>query len=206
MGSIASSVIGGVGSLVGAGVQSNAIDKATSAQVNAGRAAQANSQGWYDTAKGNYQPYMDTGTTALGTLGRLTQDPSTTLASDPGYQFRMQQGMQALQRSAAARGGLLSGGTLKGITDYSQGAASQEFGNAWNRQMGLAQLGMGATNSLTGVGNQTSNLQNQDITGVGNAKAAGTMAQANVWNNAINQMGNSFGSMAGSGGGKQGIF
>jgi hypothetical protein len=52
---------------------------------------------------------------------------------DPGYQFRLKEGMQGLERSAAARGGLLSGGTLKGIQRYGQDMASQEYQNAFNR-------------------------------------------------------------------------
>lgn len=53
--------------------------------------------------------------------------------ADPGYQFRLDQGNKAINNSAAARGGLLSGATLKAITEYNSGAASQEYGNAVNR-------------------------------------------------------------------------
>ena len=47
--------------------------------------------------------------------------------NSPAYQFRLQEGLKALQNSAAARGNLRGGATLKGITDYAQGAASQEY-------------------------------------------------------------------------------
>lgn len=53
--------------------------------------------------------------------------------ADPGYQFRLDQGNKAINNSAASRGGLLSGATLKAIADYNSGAASQEYGNAVNR-------------------------------------------------------------------------
>jgi hypothetical protein len=52
---------------------------------------------------------------------------------DPSMQFRIDRGTNALQSSAAARGGLLSGATLKGVNDYAQNVASQEYGNAFNR-------------------------------------------------------------------------
>jgi hypothetical protein len=55
------------------------------------------------------------------------------LAADPGYQFRLQQGQEALERSGAARGVTNTGGTLKNILDYGQQAASQEYGNVYNR-------------------------------------------------------------------------
>lgn len=61
------------------------------------------------------------------------------ITMDPGYQFRLQQGQKALERSAAARGGLLSGRAAKDLTDYSQGMASQEYGNAYNRAYGRFQ-------------------------------------------------------------------
>ena len=60
--------------------------------------------------------------------------PANFLANqDPGYAFRMSEGMKALERSAAARGGLLSGATLKGTQRYGQDLASQEYQNAFNR-------------------------------------------------------------------------
>jgi hypothetical protein len=55
------------------------------------------------------------------------------LQSDPSYQWRLGQGQQALERSAAARGGALSGGALKDLANYAQGAASQEYQNAYGR-------------------------------------------------------------------------
>jgi hypothetical protein len=64
------------------------------------------------------------------------QSPTdVTEQNDPGYQFRLAQGQQALQNSAAARGGLLSGGTAKALTDYNQNAASGEYGNVYNRAL-----------------------------------------------------------------------
>lgn len=57
------------------------------------------------------------------------------MLKDRGYQFRTQQGQQGLEQSAAARGVLNTGGTLKDILNYGQSAASQEFGNVWNRNL-----------------------------------------------------------------------
>jgi hypothetical protein len=53
--------------------------------------------------------------------------------ADPGYAFRLSEGMKALDRTAAARGGLLSGATLKGAQRYGSDLASQEYQNAFNR-------------------------------------------------------------------------
>jgi hypothetical protein len=67
----------------------------------------------------------------------FTMPTATDMAADPGYQFRLQQGQEALERSGAARGVTRTGGTLKDIVDYGQRAASQEYGNVYNRMAGL---------------------------------------------------------------------
>lgn len=78
---------------------------------------------------------------SLGAAGSLMQPwtkqfvapTNVTEQNDPGYQFRLQQGQQAIERSAAARGGLLSGGTAKAQQRYGQDYASNEYGNVYNR-------------------------------------------------------------------------
>jgi len=80
-------------------------------------------------------------TPMVGTMAQWKQNPMytplpTTLAQlqqTPGYQFRLQQGLQGAQNSAAARGSLMSGGTLKALQQYGQGLASQEYQSAWDR-------------------------------------------------------------------------
>ena len=69
---------------------------------------------------------------------------------DPGYAFRMSEGMKALERGAAARGGLLSGGTLKGAQRFGQDLASQEYQNAYNRYVGNQATQRNALAGLTG--------------------------------------------------------
>lgn len=60
--------------------------------------------------------------------------------NDPGYQFRLKGGTDALERSAAARGTLRTGGTLKDVLDYGQNFATNEYGNAFNRAKDAYQL------------------------------------------------------------------
>lgn len=118
--------------------------------------------------------------------------------ADPGYQFRLDQGQQALERSAAARGGLLSGGALKDTTAYAQGMASQEYGNAynrfnndqstiWNRLSGLAGVGQQANNTIAQVGQNTATQIGQNTIGAGNAIAAGGVGAANAISGGISQ-------------------
>jgi hypothetical protein len=111
--------------------------------------------------------------------------------ADPGYAFRMSEGMKALERSAAARGGLLSGATLKGIQRYGQDLASTEFQNAFNRFQAERAGTLNPFQALAGTAQSSANVLGQqagalgqqlgsNIIGAGNAQAAGTIGQANA--------------------------
>jgi hypothetical protein len=63
--------------------------------------------------------------------------------ADPGYQFRVAQGQQALENAAAAKGMLRTGGTMKGLLDYNQAMASQEYDKTYGRRLGEYQMGYG---------------------------------------------------------------
>ena len=129
--------------------------------------------------------------------------------TDPGYAFRMSEGMKALERSAAARGGLLSGATLKGTQRYGQDLASQEYQNAFNRYQAeragtlnpfqaLAGTAQSSANTLSGqAGQMGSNISNAlgaygsaaqgNIIGAGNAQASGYMGAANAIGGGVGQ-------------------
>ena len=152
--------VGAGASLLGGILGSHAASKAAQAQQQAAQAATANTKA-NQNASNTYQqnvagqqtnllsPYANAGSSAIGNLsqmlqpgGQLTQGygsftapTGVTEQNDPGYQFRLQQGMSALQNSAAARGGLLSTGTAKNINDYAQNSASNEYGNVYNRAL-----------------------------------------------------------------------
>jgi hypothetical protein len=110
---------------------------------------------------------------------------------DPGYAFRMSEGMKGLERSAAARGGLLSGSALKGIQRYGQDLASQEYQNAFNRYQtsrtntlnpfaSLAGVAQSSANTLGTAAGQFGNQMGANIIGAGNAAAAGQIGSANA--------------------------
>jgi len=111
--------------------------------------------------------------------------------ADPGYAFRMSEGMKALERSAAARGGLLSGATLKGTQRFGQDLASQEYQNAFNRYQAertgtlnpyqaLAGTAQTSANVLTNAAGNLGGQLGSNIIGAGNAQAAGHIGQANA--------------------------
>ena len=104
-------------------------------------------------------PFREAGVNALNKLVPLTEYKDFGMdqfRADPGYAFRMSEGMKALEGSAAARGGLLSGNTLRGIQRYGQDMASQEFQNAFNRYGVERERRLNPLQSLAGVGQTTS--------------------------------------------------
>jgi hypothetical protein len=98
-------------------------------------------QGPYGSAKFGGVPGYDPASTMQNFGGVAGYDPASAMKNfgaadfqtDPGYAFRLSEGMKALDRTAASRGGLLSGATLKGAQRYGSDLASQEYGNAYNR-------------------------------------------------------------------------
>jgi len=132
-------------------------------------------------------------------FGRYARDFSMAdFEQDPGYAFRMQEGLKALDRQAAARGGLISGGALKAAQRYGQEAASQEYTNAFNRYQAnranqlqplqsLMGTGQTAANTLTGAAGQYGQGAAEQFVGAGNARASGYMGQANALRGAIGQ-------------------
>lgn len=112
--------------------------------------------------------------------------------TDPGYQFRLDQGLGAIESSRAAKGGLYSGAAMRDALQYGQDYASQEFGNVYNRLAGVAQSGLGAAQMSGNASMQTAGNVGNALGAMGNAQAAGYIGQGNAWNNGI---GNALGIM-----------
>jgi hypothetical protein len=110
--------------------------------------------------------------------------------ADPGYAFRLGEGQKALERSAAARGGLISGGALKAATRYGQDMGSQEYQNAFNRYGTERERMLGPLQSLAGVGQSTSNY-------LGNAGQSYGTSAGNLYSETGVNQGNAL--MAGAG-------
>lgn len=123
-----------------------------------------------------------------GTIDRNYRDGKYTgglslddFQADPSYEFRKQQGMDGIQSSAAASGGLLSGAALKALNNHNSNLASQEYNNAWQRDQAQKQQQYGVDTGLLGQNyNMFADQQNRrlqaDITG------ATMNQQANMFN------------------------
>lgn len=139
----------------------------------------------------DFQPYYQTGADALGRLNALMANPGMALANDPGYQFRLGQGVEAIDRSAASQGMLNSGGTLKAQARYGQGLASEELNNIFNRNNVLAGYGLNAAQGNATVG--TAGTE-----GINNALLRATLGRSSAYADKANTNQGLWGGIAGA--------
>ena len=157
--SIGSSVGGAIDEIFGGGSSGTAREAAQISNAAAERDLALRTR-MYEEGVARQQPFYQAGVNALpqymsgiqqgGELVRgFTPDDFTT---DPGYGFRLSEGQKALDRQAAARSGLISGGALKAATRFGQEMGSQEYTNAYNRFRDTQGLRRNALAGVVGYG------------------------------------------------------
>lgn len=204
--------VGAAGKVAGGAIASSGSKKAADVQDRAAQEDRALQREMFQKQIELQEPFRQAGLTAqqqimqlLGIGGDKTAAGYGSLAQpfgteqfqqDPGYAFRQSEGVKALERSAAARGGLLSGSTMKGIQRFGQDLASQEYQNAFNRYQveraarlnplqSLMGSGQSAANVLTGAAGQTAQAQGQSIYNAGQARASGYIGSSNALASAL---------------------
>jgi murein L,D-transpeptidase YcbB/YkuD len=194
--SIASGLIGASASKKAAAQQAAAIQQAAAVQER-----------MYQQQRADLAPYRDIGYQSLKDItaqkpyltGKFEDYRSEYL--DPSMAFRLGIGEQTTQRAANVGGGALSGNTLRALQDYSQGLASTEYSNAFNRFQtergniyntlaNIAGMGQNAVNTGVQAGQATAQNLGQLAVGGGQAQAAGTMGQANAIASGLGGVGN----------------
>jgi hypothetical protein len=182
---------------------SRSASKAADTQVQATREAQAAQERMFERQVELNEPFRKAGIDALNKLIPLsdyTKFGMDQFTQDPGYGFRLSEGMKALDRTAAARGGLLSGATLKGAQRYGQEMGSQEYMNAFNRYQteraaqlnplqSLAGVGQTATGALTNAYGAFGAQTGQNLQDIGSARASGYLGGQNALTSALGQAG-----------------
>ena len=200
-----------IGSLTGANKQAKAATQAANTQLEASREATKVQKDMYDQTRKDLMPYANAGRSSLSQLmgqmgpnGYFNQTyDGQDIYSDPSYQFRLNEGLDAVQSGAAAQGGLLSGATLKALQGYGQDMASQEYQNAYNRfnadqtnrynrLSNIVGLGQNAAAQQGNAGMQTAQAVANNTMSGANAQAAGQIA-------AGNRTANNFGAILGIG-------
>jgi hypothetical protein len=205
---------GAVDESTGGGASGAARDAAQTANVAADRDIALRTR-MYEEDVARQEPWRKAGVTALNKLTPLATEYTPfgmqQFQQDPGYAFRMSEGMKGLERSAAARGGLLSGGMLKGIQRYGQDMASQEYQNAFNRYgvererrlnplQSLAGIGQTATNQLGAAGREYGSSAGSIMSGQGINSANALLAGQQARSSSYGQLGSALGKYLGGGG------
>ena len=202
MSGVATAIVGTA--VVGSYLSSEASKSAAQTQANAANNATAANTAALNKQIELNQPFVNAGYTATNALsGQAPFNPNTfNYQADPGYAFRLDQGNKALNASAAARGGLISGNALQAAQNYGQAAGSQEYQNAYNRYVQgygintsnnqfLANLGQNSANNTGAAIGNTAAANAANTIGTGNALAAGQVGSANAYtggaSNAIGQ-------------------
>jgi len=174
--------------------------QAAGAQEEASTASLGLQKEMYDQTREDQEPWRLAGEKALGAIEAMPDFQFTAEIfeqfKDPGYEFRVSEGVNALDRSAASRGRLLSGAQDKAVTQYGQDMASQEYVNAFNRakmthdtnlgkQQSLAQVGQSATNAVSNANQSMATQGTNALTNAGNAQAGAYTGMATAANTGV---------------------
>lgn len=152
IGGIAAAGIGAGGAAAAAGSQASAAQSAQQLQAQEQQASLAEQQREFNIQQQNLAPWLRAGTQGIGALSALLSTPGQGLLTPwtdtfqaptaaqaqatPGYQFQLEQGLGAVQNSAAARGGLIGGNTMEALTQYGQGLADTTYAQTYARALG----------------------------------------------------------------------
>lgn len=187
-------VIAGVTAAIGIGSAVASADAQRSGAHAAERAAIAGTNQQYDflnegrSLVDEYtQPYRAAGTNAINAMQGMMGigGQSYDIETDPGYQFRVDQGVSAMDASASSRGNLLSGGALKDMNEFGQNMASQEYMNIFQRLAQISNVGIQATgmmsNAAMGVATGSANAAGDLAYTTASGETAIGNANADMW-------------------------
>jgi hypothetical protein len=197
---------------------SQAAQQAASIQSDAANKAAAASAYQYQQTRADLMPYQATGLQSQNVLMNMMglkegMDPTKSqilgnfnptmeqLAATPGYQWSLNQGLQAAQNAATAQGLGRSGAAIKGATNYAEGLAGttyqQQFANDlaqkaqhYTQLAGQGAAGQNAAATTGNLGYQATQAGNNALMSGAQSQASGVVGSANAWGNASNQMSN----------------
>lgn len=202
-----------VGDLVGSFLGANSAENATDAQERAANNATAAQERMYNQTREDNLPALLARNQAVNQLANflgvsgnksapgygswVNELTPTDVQNEPGYQFGLQQGMNALNNRLAAGGNYYSGAAIKQSQRYAQDYAGTKYNDAFNRlasqrqnqynmYAGLGGLGQVGANTVASAGQNFANQAGANIIGAGDARAAGSIATGNALTNGIN--------------------
>lgn len=178
--------------------QKKASDNATKAQTQASQATIAEQKRQYDLSRSDQMPWLNAGKNSLAQMQALNSGDYSSFNASPDYQWTLSEGMKGLDRSAASRGRLYSGGYGEDLTRYAQGAASTQYNNYYNKLQSMADQGQTQATQLGNLGSTYANAYGNSQNNIGNARASGYANTANIWGNTAQNLSSAAGDWWGS--------
>lgn len=186
-----------LGSLYGGKEMAAATERAAQLQAEAANRAIGLQERMYQEGVARQAPFLQEGTAAFNRLAALSRGgPEAAqqfLTMEPGYGFRLGEGLKALERTQAARGNLLSGGAIKAGQRYAQDVASQEYSNAYNRLAQMAGIGPQAAGVANTLGQTFASNVGNLATQQGAASANALLGSAAARQSAYGDIGEAWG-------------
>jgi len=198
---VAAVAVGTAATIYSANKQAGAVKSAANSSIQ-----EQNNE--YNQTRADQAPWRTTGASALNQIAKLygldTVDENgnvvkgsgkadfSSFTTAPDYTFAQQQGQDAINRSAAARGGLLSGAAVKAGETYASGLASQNFQNYVNNLEGVAGSGQAATNATQAAGTNMANNNSASLMAAGNARASAYGTIGSSISNATNGLASNY--------------
>lgn len=205
---MASVGLGLAGGLISGILESDAADSANEAMQRGGVDATSRINRAYGESKHLYDPYIQAGSVATRRLrDLLDKDTGTSFAefqTSPEFAGILEEGMKAIRRSASARGGSLSGGTLKALERFGVQETGRQYGQYKQGQLsergqqiagwqGLVNPGLNAANQLTGLNMNTAGQLNEIGLGMSSSEAANKIKQGQIVGNMVSSIGKTAG-------------
>ncbi len=176
-------------------MSSNSAKKGANKARSAEQAKLDQQQAQFDQQQQNMQPWLDAGKGALDRLNLASTGDMSNFYNSPDYQFTLDQGIKTVNRGQV--GNLFGGGQSADLLRLGQGLASQQYGDWWNRQAGLAQVGQTQSQAMGNLGQNFSQMYGQGMSNIGNINQSAVENQGNIWGNVVGQLSGLFGQYQG---------
>lgn len=180
MAAVTGTVIAAGTAAYSANQQNKAASNSASAAQQAADAATAAQQAQYDQSRQDALPWLTAGQNALAQMTALNAGDFSSFQSSPDYTYARDQMQQGVERGAAARGSLYSGGTSVDLANALNGIASQNYSNYYNRLAGISGTGQTASSNLSGVGQNYANSTSSNVWNAANARTSAYQQTANT--------------------------
>lgn len=189
---VAAAAIGVAGTVYASNKSSSAAKNAANAQTSASQASIAEQQREYDQSRADQLPFLQASYGALDKEKAFLNGDWSGFMNSPDYKFSLDQGIGALDKSAAAHGALYAGGHDADLLNYAEGTADQFANNYWNKLAGQAGQGQISATNLGSLGANAANNIGEYLNNAGNARASSYLQQGNIAGQEAGAIGNAF--------------